>query len=282
MMNQTHSATWEKMLRTGLALIPCLAASAAMRAQQPPPVLEQPSAPPVLKNEDIRQNASSSCVEPAPVVSLEDYEGPLKKTVGIFARKLERRAVHHPHFKPGARLCSLEVKDKFILFVEDSVDPVTFLVTAFNAGLDQASDNDPTFGQGAAGYGKRFGANFADQASFKFFKDFAYPSIFSEDPRYYRVRQGSGQNRLFHAIKHTFIAHHDNGSRVFNYSEWLGTISAVTLSNLYHPGNERGFGPAAQAVGLSIVEDMGFDVLREFWPEISRKLKLPFRGETNP
>jgi hypothetical protein len=24
---------------------------------------------------------------------------------------------------------------------------------------------------------------------------------------------------------------------------------------------------------------MGFDVLREFWPDISRKFKLPFRGE---
>jgi hypothetical protein len=69
---------------------------------------------------------------------------------------------------------------------------------------------------------------------------------------------------------------------MFNFSEWLGTISAVTLSNVYHPGNERGFAPAAQAIGLSIAEDMGFDVLREFWPEISRKFKLPFRGQSVP
>jgi hypothetical protein len=27
---------------------------------------------------------------------------------------------------------------------------------------------------------------------------------------------------------------------------------------------------------------MGFDVLREFWPEISRKFRLPFRGESEP
>src|ERR1700682_306633 len=273
---------WETMLRTGLALIISLASGAVGRAQEPAPPVENTSTGPILKHEDTRQNLSAPCVDPAPVVSLEDYEGPLKKTVGVFARKLERKAVHHPHYKPGARLCSLEVKDKFILFVEDSVDPVTFGVTAFNAGLDQASDNDPSFGQGASGYGKRFGANFADQASFKFFKDFAYPSLFSEDPRYYRVRHGDRANRFLHAVKHTFVAHHDNGTHVFNYSEWLGTISAVTLSNLYHPGNERGLGPAAQAIGLSIVEGMGFDILREFWPEISRKFKLPFRGESNP
>lgn len=272
----------ETLSLAGVTMIAWLMGSIVVCAQEPETPVEHPPSPPVTLQEETKPNPDAPCVEPAPVVSLEDYQGPLKKTVGVFARKLERKAVHHPHYKPGARLCSLEVKDKFVLFVEDSVDPVTFLVTAFNAGLDQASDNDPTFGQGMEGYGKRFGANFADQASFKFFKDFAYPAIFSEDPRYYRVRHGSGENRFFHAVKHTFVAHRDNGTRMFNFSEWLGTISAVTLSNAYHPGNERGFAPAAQAISLSIAEDMGFDILREFWPEISRKLKLPFRGESNP
>jgi hypothetical protein len=69
---------------------------------------------------------------------------------------------------------------------------------------------------------------------------------------------------------------------MFNFSEWLGTASAVALSNTYHPENERGFSPAAQRVGYSVLQDMGFDVLREFWPEISRKFRLPFRGESEP
>jgi hypothetical protein len=60
----------------------------------------------------------------------------------------------------------------------------------------------------------------------------------------------------------------------------LGTMSAVALSNTYHPGNERGFGPAARQVGCSVATDMGFDVLREFWPEIAHKLNIPFRGKT--
>jgi hypothetical protein len=215
-------------------------------------------------------------------VRLQDYEGPLKRTAGTFARKLERRSVHPPHYKPGAVLCSLEPKDKFMLFVRDTFEPVTFLVSGFNAGLDQAENDDPSFGQGAAGYGKRFGANFADQASFKFFKDFAYPSVFSEDPRYYRLAHGSGGKRLVHALGHTFAAHRDNGKRMLNFSEWLGTTSAVVLSNVYHPGNQRGFAPAARLVGYSILEDAGFDVLREFWPEIARKFRLPFRGAQEP
>lgn len=260
-----------------------IAFAAAVRAQQEQSPTAQKPSPSVLTQEETKQSPLAPCVEPAPVVSLADYDGPLKKTVGVFARKLERKTVHHAHFKPGAKLCSLELKDKFVLFVQDSVDPVTFVVTAFNAGLDQAGDVDPTFGQGPSGYGLRFGANFVDQASFKFFKDFAYPSIFAEDPRYYRVRHGEDRkHRLFHAMAHTFVAHRDNGTRMFNFSEWLGTITAVTLSNAYHPGHERGVAPLAQSISLSITEDMGFDILREFWPEISRKFKLPFRGESSP
>jgi hypothetical protein len=232
--------------------------------------------------EETKKNAAAPCLEPPPMVRLEDYDGPLKKTVGIFARKLERKSVRPPHYKTGAVLCSLELKDKFVLFVMDSIDPVSFLDAGFNAALAQAQDDDHSFGQGAAGYGKRFGASFADQASSKFFTDFAYPAIFSEDPRYYRLGNGSGRRRFLHAVEHVFVAHRDNGKRMFNFSEWLGTTSAVVLSNTYHPDNERGFRPAAQAVGYSVIQDMGFDVLREFWPEISRKFKLPFRDESDP
>jgi hypothetical protein len=212
-------------------------------------------------------------------VTLQDYSGPLQKTVGLFTQELERKAVHPPHYKPGVVICSLDVKDKFFLFVRDSYDPVTFLSSGFDAGLSQAENEDPTFGQGMAGYGKRFGASFADQASFRFFKDFAYPSIFNEDPRYYRLIHGSGGKRFLHAIDHAFVAHSDNGNRMFNFSEWLGTTSAVSLSNMYHPGNQRGFVPTARGVGFSVLSDMGYDLLREFWPEISHKFKLPFRDE---
>jgi hypothetical protein len=213
------------------------------------------------------------------MVTLQDYNGPLKKTVGLFTQQLERKSVHPIHYKPGLKLCSLELRDKFILFVRGSFDPVTFLGASFSAGISQAQNQDGRFGQGAAGYGKRFGASFADQATFRFFKDFAYPAIFFEDPRYYRLIEGTGRQRFLHAIEHVVVAHRDNGNRMFNFSEWLGTISAISLSNVYHPGNERGFAPTAEGLGISLLNDMGYDLLREFWPEISHKFKLPFRSE---
>lgn len=263
----------------GIALVATLVGSAAVRAQQslPGPADSSPSVVPV---EQETMNLAPSCVEPPPLVRLQDYDGPLKKTVGLFARELERKSVRPPHYKPGLMLCSLDLTDKFVLFVRDTFNPVTFIASAFNAGLDQAQNRDPSFGQGSAGYAKRFGSSFADQASFKFFRDFAYPTIFSEDPRYYRLGQGQNSRRLLHAVEHAVVARRDNGSRMFNFSEWLGTVSVVALSNVYHPGNQRGFTSAARQVGYGITEDIGFDVLREFWPETARKFKLPFRAES--
>ncbi len=216
------------------------------------------------------------------MVRIEDYDGPLKKVVGTFARPLERKSVHPPRYKAGAKLCTLKFKDKFLLFVQDSVDPVTFLAAGFEAGLDQAQDTDYGYGQGAEGYGRRFAAEFAGQATSRFFGDFAYPWIFSEDPRYYRLVHGSTKKRLLHALEHVVVGHNDNGRRMFNFSEWLGTTSSVVLSNTLHPDNQRGFSAAAEGVSYSILQDAAYDVLREFWPEISRKFKLPFRGQSDP
>jgi hypothetical protein len=228
--------------------------------------------------ERVERNIAAPCLQPPPLVSWEQYQGPFKKVVGTVGRALERKAVHPPRYKPGAILCSLEPKDKFILFVQDSFDPISILTAGFNAGLDQASNQDPTFGQGSTGYGRRFAADFTTQTSSRFFTDFVYPTIFSEDPRYYRLGQGSAGRRFVHALQHTFIAHRDNGAHMFNFSEWLGAASAVALSNAYHPGHGHGFGPAAEQAGYLIIWDAGFDVLREFWPEIARKFKMPFRG----
>ncbi len=229
--------------------------------------------------EQTQKNPNAPCIQPPPIVRWQDYQGPFAKVVGAFGRKLERKSAVAPHYKPGAKLCTLEIKDKFRLFVDDTIDPITFLNAAFNAGLGQAQNSDPSFGQGAAGYGRRFGVNMIDQAQSEFFKDFAYPTIFFEDPRYYRLGQGPTQRRFLHALAHAVVAHHEDGTPMPNYSEWLGTASAVALSNVYHPDNRRGFGPSAENVVFAVSEDAGFDVLREFWPEIARKFKLPFRGE---
>jgi hypothetical protein len=258
-----------------IALLTAMAGSA--RAQEPPaptPAGQSETTGPLAQ-----ATVALPCVQPQPMVGLQDYDGPFKKTVGLFARPLERKTAHAPHYIAGAILCSLAPKDKFILFLHEAYDVDTFVGAAINGLEGQAENTDPSFGRGASGYGKRVGTSYIDEANFRFFKDFAYPSIFSEDPRYYRLSHGTVGRRMLHVVEHLFVGYRDNGTRMFNVSEWVGTSSAVALSNMYHPGNQRGFVPAAEGVGISFASDVGYDMLREFWPEISRKFKLPFRAE---
>lgn len=242
----------------------------------PPPGTQQASALPASFTEMTSTNASSACLEPTSLPSVEDYNGPLAKAVGVFAAPLERKSVHPPRYMQGVSLCTLDVHDKFLLFVHDTLDPITFLSAAFDGAVDHASNRDPQFGQGFAGYGKRALAEYGDRMSSSFLKSFAFPVLFSEDPRYYRLGQGPVKKRVLHAAEHLFVAHHADGTRMFNYSQWLGTTSSAVLHNTYHPGNETGFGPMSERIGFDFASSIGFDILREFWPDVSHKFKLPF------
>ena len=56
----------------------------------------------------------------------------------------------------------LSPKEKFHLFAKSAFDPVTLGTVGFQAAISQATDEFPAYGQGAAGYGKRYGASLAD------------------------------------------------------------------------------------------------------------------------
>src|ERR1051326_5146620 len=115
-----------------------------------------------------------------------------------------------------------------------------------SAGWAQLWNDEPSLGQGAKGYAQRYGVATTDQFSSGFFSRFLYPSIFKEDPRYYRRGEGPFKHRLFHAVSHIIVAHRNSGAAQFNFSEWFGLTSSVALRNLYHPDRLRRFEPAAR------------------------------------
>jgi len=222
-----------------------------------------------------QENKDLPCDQPARLFSPGDYTGPFNRFAAIFARRSEMSTVP-THRKNGEKICGLNAGQKFTLFVTTTASPVTFVSAGAGAGISQWRNDDPQWGQGAEGYGRRYAAAFADSATHNFFGKFFYPTIFRQDPRYYRLGQGGGGERLGHAVAHTFVSRGNSGGKELNFSLWAATVSTVAVENLYHPGRDRGFGPAARRSGISFGESMGIDVLKEFWPEIVRKLNLPF------
>jgi hypothetical protein len=134
----------------------------------------------------------------------------------------------------------LTSKQKFSLAARGTFDPVSMIGVGFAAGLEQANNSYPGYGQGAAGYGKRFAAKFVDGRTSDFLTHVVFPSLFHQDPRYYYQGSGSFKSRFIHAVGSAFVTRSDSGRTVPNYSFLIGDMCSATLSSLYYPPANRG------------------------------------------
>ncbi len=172
----------------------------------------------------------------------------------------------------------LTPRQKFHLAFRSALDPFQFVAAGLDAGYSQAVDDFPGYGQGAQGYGKRFGAAYADQFSGLFWGNAVFPTLLREDPRYFREGSGSVKHRLLHAMSTTVWTKRDNGTMGPNYANVLGNITAGGLANLYYPSTDRGVGLTFQRAFTVTAEGMIGSVFVEFWPDIKRRF---FRQHRN-
>jgi len=166
----------------------------------------------------------------------------------------------------------LTAGQKFKLVALGTFDPVEYPYVGTLALIDQAEDTDPSFGQGLKGYAKRYGAAFADTTIENFMVGAVFPTLLREDPRYYQSGKGGFWHRAGYAALRIFITHTDSGKTQFNYSEWAGSAVAAALSNTYHPPHDR---TALNSANIWVTQLWGDAVsyeLKEFWPDIKRKL----------
>lgn len=167
---------------------------------------------------------------------------------------------------------ALTAKQKFGLFAKGTLDPFPFIVYAAQAGISQAHDTHHDYGQGAAGYSKRFAAALADGTSARLFGTYVFPSLLHQDPRYFRKNDGSGWSRARYSVSRAIITRSDSGKTQFNWSNVLGKFTAAGLSNVYYPNEDRGAGLTFSRVAISLAYQTIGNLAIEFWPEIRRKL----------
>ena len=172
----------------------------------------------------------------------------------------------------GKQIPPLTTGQKFKLVALGAFDPVEFPYVGVLALIDQAENDDPSYGHGFAGYAKRYGAAFADTAIENFMVGAVFPSLLHQDPRYYQSGKGGFFHRAGYAALRVFITRSDSGKKQFNYSELAGSAVAAALSNTYHPPADRNALNSANIWMTQIWGDAVSFELKEFWPDIRRKL----------
>lgn len=162
--------------------------------------------------------------------------------------------------------------EKFKTTARSAFDPMQFVWYGALAGISQARNTDSEFGQGAQGYGKRFGLQFADGTIQDFFTRAIYPSLLHQDPRYYQMGKGGFFHRTGYAMSRVVITRSDSGHTQFNFSEALGGATSAGISTFtYHP--TKNVNEALDTWGTQVAYDVLSNVVREFWPDIRRKFR---------
>jgi hypothetical protein len=159
----------------------------------------------------------------------------------------------------------LSSKQKFALAWKTVVDPVSFGLIGVIAGIEQSQNSFSGYGQGAQGYGKRYGASYANLVSGTFIGSAILPSVLKQDPRYFYKGTGSKRSRILYALANSVICKGDNGNWQPNYSSIVGNLAAGAISNLYYPAKDRdGVGLTFEGGAIGVGATAGANLIQEF------------------
>jgi hypothetical protein len=158
----------------------------------------------------------------------------------------------------------LNAHQKFDLATHSVFDPVGFAAIGLVAGSEQASNAYGQYGQGAQGYAKRFGADYADVFIGRMLSSAVLPSLLHQDPRYFYKGTGTTRQRAVYALSRIVVTRGDDGHAEFNYSRIFGDFGAGAISNAYRPSNDRGFGLTITNGFIDLAGNAADNLLREF------------------
>jgi hypothetical protein len=239
--------------------------------------------------------ASSSNPQTAPSSnSNQDREMSAKDTSGqgkVAGTSNDRLLYTLPNFltlQQSAKLPPLTAGEKFKVVALGNFDPVQYPWWGLLSAISQAENSDPAYGQGWVAYAKRYGTTAGDSTVENFMVGAVFPSILHQDPRFYQSSPGGCVHRAGYAITRIFVTRTDSGKSQFNYSEIVGAGIAAAISTYsYHPRstyistpiNPHLFVPSERTLANTASvwkTQVGLDtitiVIKEFWPDVHRKL----------
>lgn len=263
-----------------LVLVTALLMPCALAQQPTPSTPPAPAAPQVQQpNSDSPQTQKA---HPADASSAQQSapSGPLKENSDIKKQQQtgtsdDRLFFTLPNFLTveTENVPPLTVGQKFKVVARGSFDYIQIPWYGFLAGISQAENSEPGYGQGAQGYGERYGAYAADGTIENFMVGAIFPSVLKQDPRYYQMGKGGFWHRTSYAVSRIFVTLSDSRHQQFNFSEIGGAAAASFISTYsYHPSGDRNVPNALSIWGSQVGYDTITLVVKEFWPDIRRKL----------
>jgi hypothetical protein len=255
--------------------------SGQQSAPQTPAQQQQPAAPNTTQAPAQQPAAPSTPPSPSPVAGSQK-PGDGSNSSSNAASQLQpdqgtkdRLFFAMPNFlslENSAHVPPMTVKQKFQVSVRSSFDWFQYPWYGALAGISQARNSEPGYGQGAEGYAKRYASQFADGTIENFMVNAVVPSLLHTDPRYYQLGKASVLKRTGYALSRLLITRTDSGHNTFNTAEIGGSLAAAAISTYsYHPEADKTFSNTTTVWAAQVGYDAIRIVLNEFWPDLRRK-----------
>jgi hypothetical protein len=260
-------------------------ASVSCLAQDPKSSSTLPDAPSAQSSSSAQQPDPAAAPSPAPKSEQETK----KEREEQAQKELKQEEQQHllgvvPTYNAvySGQALPLNGKQKFDLAIRGAITPYQFALTGIVAGLGQAQNSFPEYGQGMEGYAKRYGSGYADYFNGQMLGNALLPVLLHQDPRYFRKGTGKFSTRLLWAMASTVRCKGDNGNWQPNVSNVVGNIAAGGISNLYYPASDRGVGLTFERGMVVTAEGVVGAVLLEFTPDIQRYMFHRTHRNPNP
>ena len=248
--------------------------SSAPASSAPPPPTPSPATPPTTASPTAPDTKGT-----APQDSKGDQassgrvgKSKLEQETGTVNDRIFSVLPNYGTVETANTLPPLRTGQKFRLATAGVFDWAAYPFNGVLAAIAQAKNDPKSWGQGWEAYGKRYGASFADNSIGTYMTTAIFPSLLKEDPRYYQMRSGPFFHRFGYSLSRLFVTRTDAGGKRFNYSESVGNATAAAISNIYHADEDRTAARNASTFAFLILYDGLSNELKEFWPDIRRKV----------
>jgi hypothetical protein len=159
-------------------------------------------------------------------------------------------------------------KYNFKVATEQATDYSSFLFLGLTSLSAEGIDEHPDLGHGASGFYAYTWRGFLDKSDNTYLSAWLLPSLIHEDTRYYAL--GAGHNiplRELYVISRQGVARTYGGHQTPNIAGLGGKVLTQIVSRQYYPTSATTFPVLAEKFGYSVMRDVIFTSIREFYPD---------------
>jgi hypothetical protein len=178
-----------------------------------------------------------------------------------------------PNFRTvsgGAKPPAPGWKYNFTVANHQALDYSTFIFLGLTSVTAEGMDSHPALGKGVNGFYNYTWRGFLDKTDNTYLSAWLLPSLLHEDTRYYAL--GSPHHiatRALYVISRQAVARTYGGSDTPNIAGLGGKVFTQVISRYYYPSSTTSFDALATKFGYSVMRDVAFSAIREFYPDIA-------------